>query len=735
MDLFHSSRLKKTGDKGFILVYLYDPMSKESVEHIISLTKDLSELSEDRLNKKGHVHYEELKTVLHFHEHRYYILNDPLISDYEYDQLYKKLEYLEEKHPEWITKDSPTQRVSNDLTQEFTSVTHLRPMLSLANSYDENDLIEFDKQVKKLCRLDPTAKVEYCVEPKYDGGSIALVYENDVLSRAATRGNGTQGEEMTANAKTIRTIPLKVPFKKMGIVKAELRGEALIKKETFKKVNHLRAEEGLVLFANARNAATGGLRTKDPQETARRGIEAVIYQVGYLEDAKGNEINKFGKHADGIHALESLGFKVPTIEFKICNGIDEVVRFCEHWQEKRDEFYYEIDGMVVKVNDIAMQEQCGYTSHHPRWAIAFKFKARQATSKLINVEYQVGKVGTITPVAKLEPVQVGGVIVSSVSLHNEDFINAKDLHLGDTVVVERSGDVIPYIVKALTEYRNGNEKKIVFPRECPIGAQSGKHVKLTRQEDQAFWICPDCQCGAQDLEKYIFHVSKNGMDIEGFGPSIMEKFVQLGWIHSIADIYRLDYDAISKLEGFGIKSATKLKSNIALAKKRPIKYLLQSLSIHHLGKKAASLISERLDYVPNLTEWSEEQFLDIPEIGPVVTKNVIDWFHDKKNIQVIQEMESAGVNMYQTDEDKPIKVEADAPLAGKTILFTGTLSKLTREEAQERAEKAGAKNISGVSSKLNILVVGESAGSKLEKAKALGTVEIWTEDEFLEKVG
>jgi DNA ligase (NAD+) len=390
--------------------------------------------------------------------------------------------------------------------------------------------------------------------------------------------------------------------------------------------------------------------------------------------------------------------------------------------------------MVVKVNDIAQQEQCGYTSHHPRWAIAFKFKAKQATSRLTHVEYQVGKVGTITPVAKLEPVQVGGVTVSSVSLHNEDFIKAKDLYIGDMVIVERSGDVIPYIVKSLPEYRKGHEQKIVFPSHCPIGAEQDKKVKLIREADQAFWICPDCQCGAQDLEKYIFHVSKHAMDIEGFGPSIMEKFVKLGWIRNIADIYRLDFNKISELEGFGKKSADKLKESIEKAKSNPIQRLLHSLSIHHLGRRASQLIAERVKYIPDLKDWSETDFTDIPEIGPVVTKNVMAWFANKEHIQMLIEMEKLGVNMYQTAEDKPKVIAADAPLAGKTILFTGSLEKMTREEAQEMAEKAGAKNISAVSSKLNILVVGENAGSKLEKAKALGTVTIWTEDEFLKEV-
>lgn len=703
----------------------------DTLDQHITWTRELLSIPLDQVLINGQDHYDQLKSVLQFQEHRYYILNDPLISDFEYDQLYKKLEYIEEHRPDWVTGDSPTQRVSNDLSEALDTVTHLKPMLSLANSYDEQDLIEFDTQVKKICRLPPDAKVSYCVEPKYDGGSISIVYQNDVLVRAATRGNGVQGEEMTPNARTIRTIPLNAPFKKMGIAKAELRGEALIRKDSFKKINVTRVEEGLAPFANARNAATGGLRTKDPQETSRRGIEAVIYQVGYLEGTDKTEIKKFKNHAEGIHALESMGFKVPTIEFKVCNGVAEVVDFCHEWQEKRETFYYEIDGMVVKVNEISLQEQCGYTSHHPRWAIAFKFKAKQATSKLINVEYQVGKVGTITPVAKLEPVQIGGVTVASVSLHNEDFIKAKDLYLGDMVIVERSGDVIPYIVKSLPEYRTGKEKKIEFPAYCPIGAEHGKHVKLIREIDQAFWICPDCQCGAQDLEKYIFHVSKHAMDIEGFGPSIMEKFVKLGWVRNLSDIYKLDYEKISELEGFGKKSADKLKEAINKAKSNSIQRLLHSLSIHHLGRRASQLIAERVQYIIDLKDWTETNFTDIHEIGPVVTKNVMAWFRNDEHIRILKEMESLGVNMLQTDEDKPKAVAADAPLSGKTILFTGSLEKMTREEAQEMAEKAGAKNVSGVSSKLNILVVGENAGSKLDKAKALGSVLVWTEEEFL----
>ena len=392
-----------------------------------------------------------LQKNLRFHEWCYYVQNNPLLSDYEYDQLYKKLEAWESLHPEWRPKDSPTQRVANDIGFEFgKTVAHLTPMLSLENTYNAEDLVDFDKSVRKLCSLSDDAVIEYVVEPKFDGGTIALVYENDNLVRGATRGNGTIGEEMTANAKAISSIPQKALFSKLGIKKVELRGEALIKKDFFDKLNAQRQATGEQLFANPRNAATGGLRTKDAQETAARGLEAFIYQMGYAENYDGsNALPNFENHHQIIDLLRNVGFKVPTdgVETKVCTNISDVAEFCAMWQEKRDTYGYEIDGMVVKVNSLALQNLCSSTSHHPRWAVAYKFKAKQATTKLIGVEFQVGKIGTITPVAKLNPVALAGVIVSNVSLHNQDFITEKDIRIGDYVLVERAGDVIPYIVR------------------------------------------------------------------------------------------------------------------------------------------------------------------------------------------------------------------------------------------------------------------------------------------------
>jgi DNA ligase (NAD+) len=697
--------------------------------------KEFYDLSKDLLEKNvTEEDIQDLRDVLTFHEWKYYIHNDPVIADYEYDLLFKKLEALERANPLLITPDSPTQRVSTDLTEEFKSVEHLVPMLSLGNSYNAEDLKDFDRQVKKLCDLDSATDVAYAVEPKYDGGSIALVYEDDYLVRAATRGNGVMGEEMTANAKVLRSVPLKASFSKYGIRKVELRGEALIRKDLFKIVNERREKAGKSLFANPRNAATGGLRTKDPNETSERQIEAFIFQLGYAVDGNmQDKLRDIRTHYESIEMLGSLGFKIPVEEKKLCKGIEEAVAFCKKWEEKREEFGYEIDGMVVKVNELSLQEQCGSTAHHPRWAIAFKFKAKQATTRLLKVEYQVGKIGSITPVAKLEPVQLAGVTVSSVSLHNEEFITSKDLRLGDTIVVERAGDVIPYIVKPLEDLRDGKEKVINFPTLCPIN-DTEEEVELIQVAGEAAWRCPICVCGKQELARMIFHVSKDAMDIDGFGKSYVERFYDLGWVKDISDIYNLDYSAIAQLDGFGTKSAENIEKAIEKAKRNPISRLLHSLSIHHLGKKASKLIAAKINHVLDLKDWTVEEFIAIKDIGPVVAENVVEYFSHSENIKMLERMEARGVNLKQTDADKPVEIADDAPLAGKTILFTGTLQQMGRKDAQKLAEELGAKNISAVSGNLDILVVGEKAGSKLKKAQSLGTVEILTEAEFLAMV-
>ncbi len=690
--------------------------------------------------------HEDLCRVLRYHEWRYYVGNDPVISDFEYDQLYKQLETIESAHPQLITPDSPTQRVGKDLTENAAQVAHLTPMLSLDNSYNAADLNDFDESIKKLCGLEKDSDVEYCVEPKYDGGTIALVYENDRFVRAATRGNGYVGEEITANIRTLRSVPLQAEFSKSGIFKVELRGEALIRKDIFEKINKARQEAGETIFANPRNAATGGLRMKDPKEASERGLEAFLYQLGYAIDREGNNIlGNFKSHHESIQLLESLSFKTPLAKggtrpalpagegngvglpaSKVCRNIAEVVQFCTDWQEYRDEYPYELDGIVVKVNSLELQEKCGFTSHHPRWAIAFKFKARQATTRLRDVEFQVGKTGAVTPVAKLEPVALAGVIVQNVSMHNEEFIRSKDLRMGDQVLVERAGDVIPYIVKSLPELRNGSEQEILYPKNCPVC-----HSVLVKPEDEAIWRCENAECEAQVLARMVFHTSKHAMDIEGLGESTIEKFYKLGWLHSIADLYRLDYEAIAKLEGFGVKSAANMKAAVEKAKANPIYRLLHSLSVHHLGQRTSKLLAAEIGHVLDLKDWDLEKYQTIKDIGPVAAKNVSNFFLNPNNIELLETMERLGVNLRQTNEDKKADINEDGALFGKSILFTGTLSQMTRESAEKMATAAGASLLSAVSKHLNILVVGEKAGSKLKKALALETVEIWTEAEFI----
>lgn len=697
--------------------------------------QNLVTLSKEFLNKEIPIdRIDDLRKSLHYHEWKYAVKNDPIISDSEYDSLFKKLEAIESTHPELITPDSPTQRVTSDLANTFETVDHLTPMLSLGNSYNAEDLKDFDEQIKKLTLTDVDADIEYCVEPKFDGGSIAVVYENDVLIRAATRGNGAQGEDMTLNAKALTTIPLKAAFSKYGIHRAEIRGEALIPIDIFKQVNKRREKEGIAVFANPRNAATGGLRMKDPTESSDRGIEVFMFQLGHAVDKDGNDmLRSIPTHFGQIELLGNLGFKIPTIEKKQTKNIEDATAFIKDWEAKRDDYAYEIDGMVVKVNSVDLQDKCGFTQHHPRWAIAYKFKAKQATSILESVEYQVGKVGSITPVAKIKPVQLAGVTVSSISLHNAEFIKSKDLRLGDHVLVERAGDVIPYIVKSFEELRDGSEQVVEYPQHCPINTTETP-IELIKEEGEAAWRCPNCVCGQQTIQKMIFHVSKGAMNIDGLGKSQIERFYELGWIRDNSDIYNLDYEAISKLEGFGEKSATNLENAINSAKKNSIKRLLHSFSIHHVGTKASILLAQNVLSIFDLQNWTKEDFVNIKDIGPVVADNVIAFFNNEENINILRKMESLGVNMLQTDDDRPIQVADDAPFANKTILFTGTLTTLGRKEAQELAAKAGAKNVSSISKKLDILVAGEKAGSKLKKAEAFGTVEIMTEAEFVKLV-
>jgi DNA ligase (NAD+) len=671
---------------------------------------------------------ENLRDVLRFHEYRYYILNDPLIADYEYDELYKTLEKMEKENPALITPDSPTQRVAKSLAGKksdgqagFPPVRHLVPMLSLDNSYNSDDLIDFDRKVKELTGL---AEIEYCAEPKFDGASISLLYENDLLVRGATRGDGAEGDDITSNIKQIKSIPLSAKFSEYGVQQAEIRGEVLINKNIFKRYNEQLVEQGLPPLANPRNAAAGTLRIKDSAEVAKRNLEAFLYHISYYNksDARNAKYEILNTHSGSLQMLWDLGFRSPQKEKKVVKGIEAVIKFCNEFEIKRDDLPYEIDGMVIKVNNVSLQDKMGMTSHHPRWAIAYKFKARQGTSKLLNVEFQVGRTGSVTPVAKIEPVPIGGVTVSSISLFNEDVIKEKDLMIGDTVLVERAGDVIPYIVKSLAELRAGNEKKIIFPKHCPVCKST-----LFKDETEAVWRCINIDCPAQVVEKIIHFAGKDMMDIRGLGDANIRKFYELGLLKDLPGIYQLEYDKISKLEGFGEKSITNLETAINNSKKQPLHRLIFALGIRYAGETTAKTLARAVNHLLDFKDFTMEQLLELEDVGPKAAGSIFQFFNSGTNIELLNKLESLGLQL--TNEKKgPDKAGI---LAGQTFLFTGTLSTLKRSEAEALAEAAGGKLLSGVSTKLNYLVAGEDAGSKLEKAKKINSVRILSETEFL----
>ena len=660
---------------------------------------------------------EDLREILRFHEHRYYIQNDPLISDFEYDSLYKQLEGLEIENPDLIVPDSPTQRVAKGLTKEFPTVQHLVPMLSLDNSYNSEDLVDFDRRAKELTGLK---EIEYCVEPKFDGASISLIYENDQLVRGATRGDGVQGDDISPNIKQIRTIPLSAKFSDYGLQTVEIRGEVLINKDNFKKFNESLTEQGLAPLANPRNASAGTLRIKDPIEVKRRKLEAFVYHVSYYTLKKGAE--ELNSHSQTLEMLWDLGFRSPFKQMKVLDSIGAVIDYCVQFETQRDGLPYEIDGMVIKVNNFHLQDKMGMTSHHPRWAIAYKFKARQATSKLIGVEYQVGRTGNIGPVAKIEPVHIGGVTVKSISLFNEDVIREKDIRIGDTVLVERAGDVIPYIVKPLTELRNGDEKPIKFPKNCP-----SCKAELFKSQDEAAWRCININCPAQVLERLIHFASKDAMDIRGLGTALIEKFYTLGLLTSIPQIYQLDYGAIGQLEGFGTKSIDNLRMAIEVSKKQPLHRLIYALGIRYVGETMAKTLSHSIDHLLDLKNIDEEALQNLEDVGPKVAGSVVQFFSNQENIELIKALEILGLQIHNERKD----FSAGGNLEGQSFLFTGTLSKLKRSEAEEIVEQNGGTILTGVSSKLNYLVVGEDAGSKLEKAKKITSIKIISEDQFL----
>ncbi len=715
--------------------------SAEQTKHLQQQTKAF--IAHAQIDKND---VEALRNVLRFHEYRYYVLNDPLLADPEYDQLFKQLEKIEEGNPELITGDSPTQRVGSSLNQSFPTVQHLVPMLSLDNSYDADDLLDFDRKARELTRLDV---IEYCIEPKFDGASISLIYEDDMLVRGATRGDGVEGEDVTTNIKRIRSIPLSAPFSQYGIQQIEIRGEVLMTKAAFKKYNDALAEQGLPPLANPRNAASGSLRIKDPKIVGKRNLEAFLYNVSYYirddrwqmtDDRKKEEkasgasvnshlssVNPLSTHSGTLQMLWECGFRSPQKEKIVVQGINEVIKHVHDFEEMRDTLPYEIDGMVIKVNEIALQDKMGMTTHHPRWAIAFKFKARQATTKLRAVEFNVGRTGAVTPVAKLDPVAVGGVTVGSISMHNEEYIKEKDLMIGDSVLIERAGDVIPQIVKSLPELRTGDEKHIHFPRHCPVCKS-----ELYKTEDEAVWRCINIECPAQVVERIIHFVSKDAMDIKSFGEANVRKFYELGLLKDVPGIYTLDFDAISKLEGFGKKSIDNLQSAIEASKQQPLYRLIYALGIRYVGETTAKTVANAIHDVFELENMSDVQLQQMEDVGVKVAQSIFAFFQNKENIKILHKLKELGLQMYNIKRSAPTESNT---LHEQTFLFTGTMLKLKRSEAEEMVEKHGGKIASGVSSKLNYLVVGEDAGSKLEKAKKINTIKIISEDEFIKLIG
>ena len=668
---------------------------------------------------------EGLRGIIIWADWKYYVQSEPALADAEYDQLFKKLRALEEAHPELASADSPTQRVAQGLSERFPTVAHLVPMLSLDNTYNAEDLRDWDRKVR--VGAGEGVAVEYCAEPKYDGASISLIYEGDRFVRGATRGDGVMGEDITINIRQIRAIPLTAAFSKAGVQQMEIRGEVVIHKEVFAAYNAQRVAEGLSPLANPRNAASGTLRILDPAEVSKRKLTAILYHVSEV-DATGDGTlpPQLSKHHDTLKWLYSLGFPTPAKELRLFSSIDDVIAHCAEFETRRDDLPFEVDGLVIKVNDLALQEKLGMTSHHPRWAVAYKFAARQATSKLRQVIFNVGRTGSVTPVAKIDPVPIGGVTVSSISLFNEDVIREKDVRIGDTVLVERAGDVIPYIVKPLAELRDGSEELIVYPTVCPVCEEA-----LERPQDEAVWRCINIACPAQVVERIGHFCSKDAMDIRGMGDSNVKKFYELGIIADIPGLYNIEWEKVAALGGFGQKSMSNLQSAIEKSKSQNLSRVIFGLGIRHVGETTAKTLANAVSHIRDLYDWNEERLITLEDIGPKVAASVAHFFATPEARHTIDALEAAGLNLSNAHKSaKPV----EGAFSGKTFLFTGTLEQLKRSEAEAMVEEKGGSILSGVSSKLNYLVVGADAGSKLEKAKKLGTVSVLSEGDFLKMV-
>ncbi len=659
---------------------------------------------------------EQLRDSIREHDYKYYVLAEPSISDKEYDDLIKKLEQLEEENPHLITQDSPTQRVGKDLTKDFKTVTHKVPMLSLANTYNEEELFEFDKRVRNL--LPENEMVEYVVEPKIDGASVSLNYVDGYLKTAATRGDGTTGEEITINVKTIKSVPLKLIKPnaiKYKLKDFEARGEIFMKVKDFIKLNKEREEQGDKLFANPRNSAAGTLKMQDPKIVAKRPLNIFLYMLVSNEE-------EFETQFGNLHMLKLLGFNVNP-EYKLCKNINEVLNACRKLEEKRDSLEYEIDGAVIKVNSISQQKILGNIAKSPRWAVAFKFKAKQAFTIIKKITWQVGRTGAITPVAELDPVFLSGSTISRATLHNIDEIRRKDIREGDKVVIEKGGDVIPKVVAVVLSERKKNNKITTPPDKCPVCG-----TPIFKPENEVAYYCENTECPAQIKGRLEHFAARGAMDIEGLGESLIDLFVDKGFLHTYADIYDLKQkrDELISIERLGEKSVDNLLIAIDESKKQPFSKVLFALGIRYVGAGAARKLTDYFNSIDSLIKASEKEISEVHEIGPSISSSIKKFFSNKENVNIISRLKEHGLNFKSGKKTELVSFFTD-----KTFVLTGTLLKFSREEASERIITLGGKVTSSVSKKTDFVLTGENAGSKLDKAKSLG-IKILTEEEFLE---
>lgn len=649
---------------------------------------------------------DELIKIINKASDEYYTNDNPTITDQEYDDYYHELEKLEQQYPELIREDSPTKRVGGKIIDEFKKVSHEIPMMSLGDIFSEDEIFEFDQRIKKTIP-NPT----YVCELKIDGLSVSLLYENGKLIRGATRGNGIVGEDITHNVETIKSIPLVINDKR----KIEVRGEIYMPKKSFNKLNQERQEKGESLFANPRNAAAGSVRQLDSKIAAKRNLSTFIYHLPSSDDFN------IKYHHESLSFMKELGFIVNE-NIKIADNVNEVINYVKEWTEKRESLPYEIDGIVIKVDKIEDQKKLGYTSRTPKWAIAYKFPAVEVLTKIKNIEFCVGRTGKITPRADLDPVHLAGSIIKSVTLHNEDYIKEKDIMINDTIVLHKAGDVIPEVVKVLKERRTGIEIPFKMIKNCPIC-----NSKLEKKETEANYFCPNPNCDARNIEGLIHFSSRETMNIEGFGESIVEDFYNEGYLKTICDYYTLynHKEDLKELEGFGEKSVNNLLQNIEKSKKNSLEKLLFALGIRYIGKKTAKILAINYRNIDKLMSAEYEDLVKIQDIGEVIADSVYKFFKEEKNIKTINELKLLGVNMeYKGNES------IDDNFNNKTFVLTGTLSKLTRDEASIEIENRGGKVTSSVTKKTDYVIVGENPGSKYQKAKDLN-INILNEEEFL----